>query len=68
MNDIIDEVRKMYKGIYLKAFQRGYDYADGNDDYGFGEGMQEEDYKHIPVGCDKEKYLEVWHHGCATGV
>ncbi len=66
MNDLIDEVRKLYKGIYLKAFQRGYDYANGTEDYGFGEGTQEEEYKHIPR-CNKEKYLKAWHHGCATG-
>ena len=62
-----DVVTNPYKGIYLEAFERGVDYAYGNDDYEFGEETQEEEYKNIPSGCDKEKYLEAWHHGYGIG-
>ena len=53
---------------YPSAFQRGYDYAYGNDDWEFGEHSDEEDLAHIPKNVkDKKQWLNDWHFGCGVG-
>jgi len=64
----LNKVADLYgKGIYRKAFFKGFDYAVEGKGWGFGEHSEAQDNRHIPKTANKKKYLKAWHHGCFIG-